>query len=90
MCSLVIGNYDYTTFASRVAYSRQDLSSRFGHSKQLEPFEIAGVSLQDCGVDLNLASSRRQLTVPRIRDFSFSTGYNYNWVDSALWSTILQ
>jgi hypothetical protein len=80
-----IGNYNYTNIRAK---------SRFSPSKNLSihlavitrdnanPSEIAGVSIEDFGVSIKsrvFTSSVDWTLNPRM---SFSTGYNYNWLNS--------
>ena len=80
-----IGNYDYTNIRAR---SRYALNKKVSFSlagitrNNANPSEIAGVSLQDFGVDTKsriFTSSVDWMPTSRV---SFSTGYNYNWVNS--------
>jgi hypothetical protein len=80
-----IGNYDYTNIRAK---------SRYAPSKKVSfhlavitknnsnPSEIAGVSLQDFGVDVKSRVFTSSVDWIPTSKVSFSTGYNYNWVNS--------
>jgi hypothetical protein len=80
-----IGNYDYTNIRAK---------SRYAPSKKLSfnvalitknnsnPSEIAGVSLQDFGVDVKSRIFTSSVDWSPTSNLSFSTGYNYHWVNS--------
>ncbi len=80
-----IGNYDYTNFRVKSRYSPNknlNFSVAVITRNNANPSEIAGVSLQDFGVDTRsrLFTSAIDWTPnPRV---SFSAGYNYNWANS--------
>jgi hypothetical protein len=80
-----IGNYDYTNIR---ATSRYTPTKNFSFNVAVitrnnsNPSEIAGVSLRDFGVDTRsrvFTSSLDWTPNPKV---SFSTGYNYNWLNS--------
>jgi hypothetical protein len=80
-----IGNYDYTNFRVKSRYSPSknlNFSIALITRNNANPSEIAGVSLQDFGVDTRsrLFTSAIDWT-PNSR-VSFSAGYNYNWANS--------
>ena len=80
-----IGNYDYTNIRAK---------SRYAPSKKLSfnlalitknnsnPSEIAGVSLENFGVDTKSRIFTSSVDWAPTSDVSFSTGYNYHWVNS--------
>ncbi|HKR22921.1 MAG TPA: hypothetical protein VJS17_10015, partial [Pyrinomonadaceae bacterium] len=80
-----IGNYDYTNIRAK---------SRYGPSKKVSfnlavitknnsnPSEIAGVSLQDFGVDVKSRLFTSSLDWTATSNVSFSAGYNYHWIDN--------
>jgi hypothetical protein len=80
-----IGNYDYTNIRAKSRYTpNRKLSFNLAiiTKNNSNPSEIAGVSLNDFGVTVRsrtFTSSVDWLANPRL---SFSTGYNYNWVNS--------
>jgi hypothetical protein len=80
-----IGNYDYTNIRAKTRYSpNRQLTFNFAviTRDNANPSEIAGVSLNDFGVDVKSRTFTSTLDwTPRSR-FSLSTGYNYNWVNS--------
>jgi hypothetical protein len=80
-----IGNYDYTNIRAKSRYSpnrKVNFNIALITKDNANPSEIAGVSLSDFGVDIKtrtFTSSVDWMVNPK---FSFSAGYNYNWVDS--------
>ena len=80
-----IGNYDYTNIRAKSRYKPNRnvaFNVAFISKDNSNPSEIAGVSLQDFGVDIKsriFTSSIDWTANPR---FSISTGYNYHWIDS--------
>ena len=80
-----IGNYDYTNIRFKSRYS-PDKKLSFNVSvitkNNSNPSEIAGVSLQDFGVDVKSRLFTAAIDWTPNSRLSFSTGYNYNWVDS--------
>jgi hypothetical protein len=80
-----IGNYNYTNVRAK---------SRYAASKKLSfnlavitknnsnPSEIAGVSLSDFGVNIKSRTFTSSVDWAPTSRVSFSTGYNYNWVNS--------
>lgn len=80
-----IGNYNYTNIRAKSRYSPNknlNFNVAFIARNNANPSEIAGVSLQDFGVDIRsrLFTSAIDWTVNS--KVSFSAGYNYNWVNS--------
>jgi hypothetical protein len=80
-----IGNYDYTNIRFKSRYSpNKKLSFNVSviTKNNSNPSEIAGVSLQDFGVDVKSRLFTAAIDWTPNSRLSFSTGYNYNWVDS--------
>lgn len=80
-----IGNYDYTNIRAKSRYSPNKKLS-FNVSlitrNNANPSEIAGVSLQDFGVDVKSRLVTANVDWAPNSRLSFSGGYNYSWVDS--------
>jgi hypothetical protein len=80
-----IGNYNYTNIRAKSRYSpnkKVSFNLAVITKNNANPSEIAGVSLQDFGVDTRsriFTSSVDWTPTPKV---SFSTGYNYNWLNS--------
>lgn len=80
-----IGNYNYTNIRAKSRYSpnrKINFNLALITKDNANPSEIAGVSLTDFGVNVKsrtVTSSVDWLVNPKL---SFSTGYNYNWVNS--------
>ncbi len=80
-----IGNYDYTNIRAKTRYSpNRQLTFNFAviTRDNANPSEIAGVSLNDFGVDVKSRTFTSTLDWTPLSRFSLSTGYNYNWVNS--------
>ncbi|MCM3873781.1 MAG: hypothetical protein ND895_24095 [Pyrinomonadaceae bacterium] len=80
-----IGNYDYTNIRakSRYATSRKlSFNLALITKDNSNPSEIAGVSLQDFGVDVKSRIFTSSVDWTATSDVSFSTGYNYHWINS--------
>lgn len=80
-----IGNYDYTNIRAKSRYSpSKKLSFNLAviTKNNSNPSEIAGVSLQDFGVDIRSRVFTAAVDWTPNSKVSFSTGYNYNWVNS--------
>ena len=80
-----IGNYDYTNIRFKSRYSpNKNLSFHVAviTKNNSNPSEIAGVSLQDFGVDVKSRLFTAAIDWRANSRLSFSTGYNYNWVNS--------
>jgi hypothetical protein len=80
-----IGNYNYTNFRGKVRYTpNRQLSFNFAviTRNNANPSEIAGVSLNDFGVDVKSRIFTSSLDWTPNSRFTLSTGYNYNWVNS--------
>jgi hypothetical protein len=80
-----IGNYNYTNIRFKSRYSpNKNLS--FNASvitrNNSNPSEIAGVSLQDFGVDVKSRLFTAAVDWTPNSTLSFSSGYTYNWVNS--------
>ena len=80
-----IGNYDYTNIRAK---SRYQPSQRFGLNLAVitkdnaNPSEIAGVSLEDFGVNVKSRIFTSSIDWTANSRFSLSTGYNYHWINS--------
>ncbi len=80
-----IGNYDYTNVRAKSRYSpSKNLSFNLAviTKNNSNPSEIAGVSLQDFGVDTRSRIFTSSVDWTPNSKVSFSTGYNYNWLNS--------
>ena len=80
-----IGNYDYTNIRAKSRYSPHKKIS-FNLSiitrNNSNPSEIAGVSLEDFGVAIKSRIFTTAVDWAPTAKVSFSTGYNYNWLNS--------
>jgi hypothetical protein len=80
-----IGNYNYTNVRAK---SRYKPTSRVGFNLALitkdnsNPSEIAGVSIEDFGVNVKSRIFTSSLDWTATSRFSISTGYNYHWINS--------
>ena len=80
-----IGNYNYTNIRAK---SRYKPSSRVAFNLGVitkdnsNPSEIAGVSIEDFGVNVKSRIFTSSLDWTATSRFSISTGYNYHWVNS--------
>jgi hypothetical protein len=80
-----IGNYDYTNIRAKSRYApSKKLSFNLAviTKNNANPSEIAGVSLQDFGVDIKSRIFTSSVDWAPTSVFSFSTGYNYHWINS--------
>jgi hypothetical protein len=80
-----IGNYDYTNIRAKSRYApNKKLSFNLAliTKNNSNPSEIAGVSLQDFGVDVRTRIFTSSVNWAPNAKLAFSTGYNYNWVNS--------
>jgi hypothetical protein len=80
-----IGNYDYTNirFKTRYAPNRKvNFNLAVITKNNSNPSEIAGVSLTDFGVDIKSRTFTSSIDWTPNSRLAFSTGYNYNWVNS--------
>jgi hypothetical protein len=80
-----IGNYNYTNIRakSRWAPNRKiNFNVAVITKDNANPSEIAGVSLTDFGVDIKSRTFTSSVVWTPTGKLSFSTGYNYNWVNS--------
>lgn len=80
-----IGNYNYTNIRAKSRYSpSKNLNFNVAviTKNNSNPSEIAGVSLQDFGVDTRSRIFTSSVDWSPNAKVSFSTGYNYNWLDS--------
>jgi hypothetical protein len=80
-----IGNYNYTNIRARSRYApnkQVSFSLAVITKNNANPSEIAGVSLQDFGVDTRSRVFTGSVDWTPNARVSFSSGYNYNWVNS--------
>ena len=80
-----IGNYNYTNVRAKSRYApskKVSFNLAFITKNNSNPSEIAGVSLQDFGVDTRSRVFTSSVDWVPTAKISFSTGYNYNWVNS--------
>jgi hypothetical protein len=80
-----IGNYDYTNIRAKSRYTpnkKISFNLAFITKNNSNPSEIAGVSLQDFGVDVRSRLFSASVDWTPNAKLSISTGYNYNWVNS--------
>ena len=80
-----IGNYNYTNIRAKSRYTpNRKLSFNLAviTKNNSNPSEIAGVSLNDFGVDVRSRTFTSAVDWNPNSRLSFSTGYNYNWVNS--------
>lgn len=80
-----IGNYDFTNVRAK---SRYKLSRKLGFNlayitkNNSNPSEIAGISLEDFGVNVKSRIFTSSLDWTPDSRASISTGYNYHWINS--------
>lgn len=80
-----IGNYDYTNIRAKSRYkptSRLAFNLALITKDNANPSEIAGVSLEDFGVNVKSRIFSSSLDWTATSRFSISTGYNYHWINS--------
>jgi len=80
-----IGNYDYTNIRAKSRYApnrKVSFNLTLITKNNSNPSEIAGVSLNDFGVDVRSRTFTTAIDWNPTARFSLSTGYNYNWVNS--------
>lgn len=80
-----IGNYDYTNIRAKSRYApttRLSFNLALITKDNSNPSEIAGVSLQDFGVNVKSRLFTSSLDWIPNSKLSISTGYNYHWVNS--------
>jgi len=80
-----IGNYDYTNVRAKSRYApnrKVSFNLAFIARNNSNPSEIAGVSLQDFGVDVRTRVFTSSVDWTASSKVSFSAGYNYNWLNS--------
>lgn len=80
-----IGNYNYTNIRAKSRYSpnkKVSFNLALITRNNANPSEIAGVSLQDFGVDTRSRVFTSSVDWTPNSKVSFSTGYNYNWLNS--------
>jgi hypothetical protein len=80
-----IGNYNYTNVRAKSRYApnrKVSFNLAVITKDNANPSEIAGVSLTDFGVNLKSRTFTSSVDWTANSKVSFSTGYNYNWVNS--------
>lgn len=80
-----IGNYNYTNIRAKSRYTpnrKVSFNLAVITKNNSNPSEIAGVSLNDFGVDVKSRTFTSSVDWNPNSRLSFSTGYNYNWVNS--------
>lgn len=80
-----IGNYNYTNIRAKSRYApSKKLSFHLAviTKNNANPSEIAGVSLQEFGVNVKSRIFTSSVDWAPTSDVSFSTGYNYHWVNN--------
>jgi len=80
-----IGNYNYTNVRAKSRYkptSRIAFNLAVITKDNSNPSEIAGVSLEDFGVNVKSRIFTSSLDWTATSRFSVSTGYNYHWINS--------
>lgn len=80
-----IGNYDYTNIRAKSRYkptSRVAFNLTLIAKNNSNPSEIAGVSLEDFGVNVKSRIFTSSLDWTATSMFSLSTGYTYHWINS--------
>ena len=80
-----IGNYNYTNIRAKSRYAptrKVNFNLAVIIKDNANPSEIAGVSLTDFGVNLKSRTFTSAVDWMANSKLSFSTGYNYNWVNS--------
>jgi len=80
-----IGNYNYTNIRAKSRYSpnrKINFNLALITKDNANPSEIAGVSLTDFGVNVKSRTVTSSVDWLVNSKLSFSTGYNYNWLNS--------
>jgi hypothetical protein len=80
-----IGNYNYTNVRAKSRYkpSQQVAFNLAVITKDnSNPSEIAGISIEDFGVNIKSRVFSSSLDWTATSRFSISTGYNYHWINS--------
>ena len=80
-----IGNYNYTNIRAKSRYApnrKINFNLAVITKDNSNPSEIAGVSLTDFGVNVKSRTFTSAVDWIPTAKLSFSTGYNYNWVNS--------
>jgi hypothetical protein len=80
-----IGNYNYTNIRAKSRYApNRKMNFNFAviTKDNANPSEIAGVSLNDFGVNVKSRTFTSSVNWIPTSKLSFSSGYNYNWVNS--------
>lgn len=80
-----IGNYDFTNIRAKSRYApnrKVSFTLALITKDNSNPSEIAGVSLQDFGVDVKSRIVTSSIDWAPTSRVSFNAGYNYHWVNS--------
>jgi len=80
-----IGNYNYTNVRAKSRYkagSRVAFNVAVITKDNSNPSEIAGVSIEDFGVNIKSRIFTSSVDWNTTSRFSISTGYNYHWINS--------
>jgi hypothetical protein len=80
-----IGNYNYTNIRAKSRYSptnRLHFNLALIAKNNANPSEIAGVSIEDFGVSIKSRIFTSSVDWAATSRVSFSTGYNFNWVNN--------
>lgn len=80
-----IGNYNYTNIRAKSRYApnrKINFNVALITRNNGNPSEIAGVSLSDFGVETKSRTFQSSIDWMVSPNFTLSTGYNYNWVNS--------
>lgn len=80
-----IGNYDFTNIRAKSRYKPSrtvSLNLAFITKNNSNPSEIAGVSLQDFGVNVKSRVFTSSVDWTPNSKFYLSTGYNHHWINS--------
>jgi len=80
-----IGNYNYTNVRAKSRYkptSRLAFNLAVITKDNSNPSEIAGVSIEDFGVNIKSRIFSSSLDWTTTSRFSISAGYNYHWINS--------
>ena len=80
-----IGNYDYTNIRAKSRYApsgKLSFNLAVITKNNSNPSEIAGVSLEDFGVDIKSRLFTSSIDWAPTSRVSFSTGYNYHWINN--------
>lgn len=80
-----IGNYNYTNIRGRTRYAptrKLNFNLAVITRNNANPSEIAGVSLNDFGVNIRTRTFQSSVDWTATPRLAISAGYNYNWVNS--------